>query len=90
MLILTRKIGESVVIGDLIYCTVLSMRDGQIRLGFDAPESVVINRQEIQQRIEREREQVPCANDELIEIDDSIIDRLIARFKSQSNHLATH
>lgn len=90
MLILTRKIGESVVIGDLIYCTVLSMRDGQVRLGFDAPESIVINRQEIQQRIEREREQMQSANDELIEIDDSIIDRLIARFKPQSRNQAAH
>ena len=47
MLILTRKVGESVVINDNIYCTILSINGKQIRLGFDAPDSVVIHREEI-------------------------------------------
>ena len=48
MLILTRKIGETVVIGDDIYCTVLEASGNQIRLGFDAPRTLPINRLEIQ------------------------------------------
>ncbi len=48
MLILTRKIGETVVIGDEIYCTILGSSGNHIRLGFDALRTLPINRLEIQ------------------------------------------
>ena len=51
MLILTRKLGESIRIGDDITLTVLSVKGNQIRLGIDAPREVEVHRQEIYDRI---------------------------------------
>lgn len=52
MLILTRRIGESVVIGNEIICTILDAnKNGQLKLAFDAPDSIPIHRFEIQKRI---------------------------------------
>jgi carbon storage regulator len=56
MLILTRRISEAIIIGDDVYLTVLGIKGNQVRLGFDAPQSVTIHRQEIQQRIHAEQE----------------------------------
>ncbi|PYD92666.1 carbon storage regulator [Pseudomonas syringae pv. pisi] len=47
MLILTRRFGESIVIGDNIKITVVSGRDGNIRLGIDAPTELAVDRSEI-------------------------------------------
>ncbi len=47
MLVLARKTGQQIMIGDSIVVTVVSVRAGQIRLGIDAPANVVIYRQEI-------------------------------------------
>ena len=51
MLILTRKVGESVLIGDDISITVLSVRGNQVKLGVQAPKEVSVHRGEIYQRI---------------------------------------
>lgn len=52
MLILTRRIGESVVIGDnQINFTILGIKGNQVRLGFDAPDNVIIHRHEVYQKI---------------------------------------
>jgi carbon storage regulator len=51
MLILTRKTGESIKIGNDITVTVLSVKGNQIRLGIDAPKDVEVHRDEIFQRI---------------------------------------
>ena len=51
MLILTRKIGESIIVGDNIRVVVLEVRGRQIRLGIDAPPEVVVLREEIAQRL---------------------------------------
>lgn len=56
MLVLTRKIGESVVIGDAIYCTVLGYRAGEVRLAVDAPRIIPVHRDEVQGRIWREQQ----------------------------------
>ena len=56
MLILTRKIGETVVIGEETYCTVLGVKGNQVRLGVDAPKATPINRKEIHDRIALENE----------------------------------
>ena len=55
MLILTRRPGESVKIGDEITVTVLGVRGNQLRLGFTAPRHVSVHREEIYQRIRGER-----------------------------------
>ena len=51
MLILTRKIGESLLIGDNVEITVLSVRCNQVKLGVNAPKEVSVHREEIYQRI---------------------------------------
>ena len=47
MLILTRKVGESIAIGDDVTITVVSTKGGQVRIGIDAPKTVVISRTEL-------------------------------------------
>ncbi|MFA6409513.1 MAG: carbon storage regulator CsrA [Gammaproteobacteria bacterium] len=56
MLILTRRIGESIIIGDNIVINVLGVRGLQVRLGIDAPRDVSVHREEIYQRIVEEQE----------------------------------
>ena len=55
MLILTRQIGETLVIGDDIRITVLMVRHGQVRLGIGAPRAVPVHREEIYRRIRAAR-----------------------------------
>ena len=54
MLVLTRKLGETVLINENISVTVLGIQGGQIKLGFTAPKDVTIHREEIAERIKRE------------------------------------
>lgn len=54
MLILTRKVGETFIIGDDIRITVCSVRNGQVRIGIEAPKDVSIHRKEVYERIQRE------------------------------------
>jgi len=55
MLILTRRVGETLIIDDEIKVTVLGVKGNQVRLGIIAPEHVSVNREEIQQRIDADR-----------------------------------
>ena len=57
MLILTRKVGESLMISDDMKVTVLGVKGNQIRIGVSAPREVGVHREEIYNRILREREQ---------------------------------
>ncbi|MEL6301197.1 MAG: carbon storage regulator CsrA [Pseudomonadota bacterium] len=54
MLILTRRVGETVVIGEDVSVTVLGVKGNQIRLGINAPKDVSVHRQEIFERIQNE------------------------------------
>ena len=56
MLILTRRVGEAVVIGEEVTVTVLGVKGNQVRIGVDAPKSVTVHRDEIFERIKNERE----------------------------------
>lgn len=52
MLILTRKVGESVLIGDGIKVSVLAVKGNQVRVGIDAPKEVSVHREEVRERLE--------------------------------------
>jgi len=54
MLILTRRVGESVFIGENVVVTVLGVKGNQVRIGVEAPKDVAVHRQEIYERIQRE------------------------------------
>ena len=56
MLILTRRISESIIIGDDVKITVLGVKGNQVRLGVDAPKTVSVHREEIYERIKHEKE----------------------------------
>ena len=56
MLILTRRIGESLRIGDHVQVTVLGVKGNQVRIGVDAPKDISVHREEVYERIKRERE----------------------------------
>lgn len=54
MLILTRKVGETIVIGHDIKVTVLGVKNNQVRIGIDAPKEITVHREEIFERIQSE------------------------------------
>jgi carbon storage regulator len=56
VLILTRKVGESIMIGDSVEVKVLGLRAGQIKLGIEAPKDLKVHREEIFERIRAEQE----------------------------------
>lgn len=55
MLILTRRVGETLMVGDEVTVTVLGVKGNQVRLGVNAPKDVAVHREEIYERIKREQ-----------------------------------
>ncbi|OIO59733.1 MAG: carbon storage regulator [Alphaproteobacteria bacterium CG_4_10_14_0_2_um_filter_63_37] len=72
MLILTRRNGESLMIGDDVKITILGIKGNQVRIGIDAPREVEVHREEIYERIKRENTTSGPVDDE----DLAVMDRL--------------
>ncbi len=64
MLILTRRIGETLVVGDEVTVTVLGVKGNQVRLGVNAPKHVAVHREEIYERIQKEKQQTEKSSNE--------------------------
>lgn len=71
MLILTRRVGETLMIGDEVTVTVLGVKGNQVRIGVNAPKEVAVHREEIYDRIKREQETSHVQSDNSSSSDDS-------------------
>jgi carbon storage regulator len=73
MLILTRRVGETVMIGNEVTVTVLGVKGNQVRIGVNAPKDVAVHREEIYERIKREedRDSRPSAPPVVKVVDDA-------------------
>jgi len=66
MLILTRRVGETLMIDDQVTVTVLAVKGNQVRIGINAPRDVAVHREEIYQRIQQEKTDIIVSSSQII------------------------
>lgn len=67
MLVLTRKLGESIRIGDTIIVKIVDLDGRHVKLGIEAPRSIAVNREEIFERIQRENKAASALQDQNVQ-----------------------
>ncbi len=77
MLVLTRKIGEKIIIGDNIFLTIIDIKGDQVQLGLDAPREISIHREEVFLEIQEENKRAQASKD----FDIDSIDKLLEEKK---------
>jgi carbon storage regulator len=83
MLILTRRVGETLIIGDDVIVTVLGIKGNQVRIGINAPKEVSVHREEIYQRIQQEKN--TTASSPVIEKEEKVVKEKSTRGKKRSS-----
>ncbi|MDF1543641.1 MAG: carbon storage regulator CsrA [bacterium] len=87
MLILTRRLGESITIGDSIRVSVLGVSGRQVRIGIDAPSDVVVHREEVYVRIQEEnRKAAQVMKKDLSSVVNLIKDKITGKTKKDSEN----
>lgn len=87
MLILTRRLNETLVIGDDVLITVLGVKGNQIRIGISAPKEISVHRQEVYVKVKAARDE---SNAVYSELDASLMDAFHAHQQSASESRLTH
>jgi carbon storage regulator len=67
VLILTRRVGESIIVGDDVTVTVFEVRGDAVRIGIEAPRSVQVHRQEVYEELRRANEEAASPTDDAID-----------------------
>ncbi len=82
MLILTRRVGENIVVGDDIVISVIEVRGDAVRIGIQAPRSVTVHREEVYLELQRANEQAASSSDEAV---DAAVEELLGREKRRDD-----